>query len=300
MERHEVCTKQLDTVGWVAVLPEIWQSIFYHAELDLLLVVYVDDFKMAGPEANLAEGWKRISSVIDMDPPRPFGRYFGCHHFEKTGVRLPREAHPFAYVFDKKHAAAIQGNLEPPRTEVYWEVEPEVGAILKKLYLTVDIKLYPTLQPTRVTEPEDEEDSILDNPNQNPRGKKDKWWTGQTCSPLIEVDPEEFRMALAARKGPPKRSKAEAKRKAKQSKFHGTETIQEEPVPCMSKPVNVMTYAMRDFLVSCADKYCELAKVRRFSLKHLSTPFHENRIAKTRAANCQQGSDENFVCGKDG
>ena len=48
------CTKQLGTVGWVAVLPEIWQSILYHAELDLLLVVYVDDFKMAGPEANLA------------------------------------------------------------------------------------------------------------------------------------------------------------------------------------------------------------------------------------------------------
>ena len=216
-------SKQLGTVGWVAVLPEIWQSIFYHAELDLLLVVYVDDFKMAGPEANLAEGWKGISSVIDMDPPEPFGRYFGCHHFEKTGVRLPREAHPFAYVFDKKHAAAAQGNLEPPRTKDDWEVDPEVGAVIrhhvyprKKLYLTTeaDIKQYPTLQPICATEPEDEEDSTLDNPNQNPRGKKDKWWTGQTCFPLIEVDPEEFRMALAARKGPPKRSKAEAKRKA--------------------------------------------------------------------------------------
>ena len=119
----------------------------------------------------------------------------------------------------------------------------------KKLYLPTeaDIKQYPTLQPIRVTEPEDEQDSILDDPNQNPHGKKDTWWTRQTCFPLIEVDPEEFRMALAARKGPPKRSKAEAKQEAKQSKFHGTETIQEEPVPCMSKPVNVMTYDMRDF-----------------------------------------------------
>ena len=114
-EQH--CAKQLGTAGWVAVLPEIWQSIFYHAELDLLLVVYVDDFTMARPQTNLAEGWKRISSVIDMDPPEPCGRYFGCHHFEETGVKLPREAHPFAYVFDKKHAAAAQGNLKPPRTE---------------------------------------------------------------------------------------------------------------------------------------------------------------------------------------
>ena len=52
-------------------------------------------------------------------------------------------------------------------------------------------------------------------------------------------------MALAARRGLPKRSKAEAKREAKQSKFYSAETIDEKPVPCMSKPVNVMTYDMR-------------------------------------------------------
>ena len=92
-----------------------------------------------------------------------------------------------------------------------------------------------------MTEPEAEEDLTLDDPNENPHGKKDKWWTGQTCFPLIDVDPEEFRMALATRKGPPRRSKAEAKHDAKQSKFHGTETIQEKPDPCMSKPVIVMT-----------------------------------------------------------
>ena len=66
----------------------------------------------------------------------------------------------------------------------------------KKLYVPTedDIKLYPTLQPIRVTELEDD-DSTLDDPNQIPRCKNDK---------------------------------------AKQSRFHGTETIQEEPVPCMS------------------------------------------------------------------
>ena len=77
------------------MLPEIWQSIFYHAELDLLLVICVDDFKMAGPAKNLDKGWKTVESVIDMDPPEPFGRYFGCNHFEKTQVKLPRSAHPF-------------------------------------------------------------------------------------------------------------------------------------------------------------------------------------------------------------
>ena len=64
-EKH--CEDQFKTVGWTPVLPEIWQSIFYHAELDLLRVIYVDDCKMAGPSQN--PGWKTIESVIDMDPP---------------------------------------------------------------------------------------------------------------------------------------------------------------------------------------------------------------------------------------
>ena len=65
---------------------------------------------------------------------------------------LPREAHPFAYVFDKKHAA-------PPEAAAHrglsLGVDPEVGAVIrrhiypcKKLYVPTEdhIKLYPTLQ----------------------------------------------------------------------------------------------------------------------------------------------------------
>ena len=48
-------------------------------------------------------------------------------------------------------------------------------------------------------------------------------------------------------------------------------------------------YDMRDFLVSCVDKYCELAKVSKSTLKHMSTPFHENRIAKPTSDNEPQG-----------
>ena len=87
-EQH--CTKQLTSAGWVAVLPEIWQSMFYHPELDLLLVVYVDDFRIAGPTDNMEKGWKTISDVIDMDPPEPCGRYFGCNHFEESKGALSR------------------------------------------------------------------------------------------------------------------------------------------------------------------------------------------------------------------
>ena len=47
----------------------------------------------------------------------------------------------------------------------------------------------------------------------------------------IDVDPEEFRMALAALKGPPKRSKAEAKREAKQSNPKAQKQFRRNPFP---------------------------------------------------------------------
>ena len=66
------------------MLPEIWTSIFHHPELDLLLVVYVDDFKLAEPAGSLDKGWELIGKVVEIDAPEPFGRYFGCHHIEKN------------------------------------------------------------------------------------------------------------------------------------------------------------------------------------------------------------------------
>ena len=48
----------------------------------------------------------------------------------------------------------------------------------------------------------------------------------------------------------------------------------------MDKPVNVMTYDVKDFLISCVDRYCELAKVSKQSLTTVPTPFSESRVAK--------------------
>ena len=59
-----------------------------------------------------------------MDPPEAFGRYFGCHHFEQTQVKLPRSAHPFAYVFDEKDAPLVAAAAR--RSEDYWEVDPGI------------------------------------------------------------------------------------------------------------------------------------------------------------------------------
>ena len=61
-----------------------WPSCFYPKELDLLLSVYVDDFKLAGPVDNMQKGWALISQHLELDPPQPLNLYLGCIHRQRT------------------------------------------------------------------------------------------------------------------------------------------------------------------------------------------------------------------------
>ena len=53
------CEAMLAEGGFVMPDPEGWPSVFFHPELRLLLVVYVDDFKMAGPTETILKGWEK-------------------------------------------------------------------------------------------------------------------------------------------------------------------------------------------------------------------------------------------------
>eukprot|EP00971_Amphidinium_carterae_P286808 5694323-Amphidinium_carterae.1 len=64
-ERHY--EKQVRSVGFVPV-PE-WNSVFYHPQQDCLLVVYVDDFKMAGPKDAVPKMFAKLAEKIKMDAP---------------------------------------------------------------------------------------------------------------------------------------------------------------------------------------------------------------------------------------
>ena len=55
-EQH--CDSHLIAVGYIAI-PE-WRACYFHPEVRLLLAVYVDEFKLAGPAKNLEIGWKLI------------------------------------------------------------------------------------------------------------------------------------------------------------------------------------------------------------------------------------------------
>ena len=63
-------------VGFAAV-GEAWPSCYMHAQLQLLLVVHVDDFKLAGPEANMAEGWRLLRLHLSIEAATPVGMYLG-------------------------------------------------------------------------------------------------------------------------------------------------------------------------------------------------------------------------------
>ena len=103
-EKH--CDTHCRSVGFVPV--DGWPSCYYMKRLDLFLVVYVDDFKLAGPVGHLAEGWKLIhgDATIDgqgkelvMDDPTPLGQYLGCNHKQST-ITLPNGVKANAIEYD--------------------------------------------------------------------------------------------------------------------------------------------------------------------------------------------------------
>ena len=61
--------------GWEAVSG--WGCFYTHPALGLILSGYVDDFKMAGREGNLAKGWATITKHLRLDPPTMLGDYLG-------------------------------------------------------------------------------------------------------------------------------------------------------------------------------------------------------------------------------
>ena len=56
---EEYADSHIQSVGFKPISQEksVWPSCYYHEKLRLMLVVYVDDFKLAGPKENMAQGW---------------------------------------------------------------------------------------------------------------------------------------------------------------------------------------------------------------------------------------------------
>ena len=57
----------------------------------------------------------------------------------------------------------------------------------------------------------------------------------------------------------------------------------------IEKPVNVVKYNIKNFLESCVEAYCQLAKVDKSKLKRTSALFHDNKVARPKEEDEKSG-----------
>ena len=102
-----------------------WECLFIHDELQLILSVYVDDFKLVGPSGNLSKGWKRLTDTgLELDPPSPLGDYLGCGQFDvqvpaKEAQRRLENVHPLLEESYKTHTPTEWSIGKPVRAIRY-------------------------------------------------------------------------------------------------------------------------------------------------------------------------------------
>ena len=293
-EQH--CEAMLLLVGFIMPDPEGWPSVFFHPELKLLLVVYVDDFKMSGPKENMSKGWSLIASKIDMDTPGEVNRYLGCDHVVEHNVKLKVDDHPYAHIFDKSLAdPAAPAAAACHRTQDFWELDTENNVYIRhhvqprKRFFVPDEDMVNSCQlsPYRFTvsasiNDESNEQEQWDTMGIKQNEKGNSLWVGTTY--LFPTSCKDPKAAMASIK----RDKNNAKKKARAEGFSYMDQLFESQ-PCMTKPVTTFIYDMEPFLKSCVDRYVNLAGRDAKPLKHVSTPFHEERIARPVVDEKEQG-----------
>ena len=91
-ERH--CDGHLHSVGFKPLNDKGWPGAYWHEQYSLFLVVYVNDFKLAGPKEHLKTGWELIRNPTKTTPGFVIGevanvdgsRYLGCKHKKQAKV----------------------------------------------------------------------------------------------------------------------------------------------------------------------------------------------------------------------
>ena len=79
-ERH--CHKKLREAGFENIPG--WECVFIRWQLQCILSVYVDDFKLAGPKENIDKAWALIQKGVKLDKIAPFDHYLRCGQHPTT------------------------------------------------------------------------------------------------------------------------------------------------------------------------------------------------------------------------
>ena len=94
--------------------------MFWHPERKAMLVIYVDDFKMAAHKKDIAGLWKDLRSKIRMDEPTGPDRFLGCYHEEFNATRKDVEEllqnHPSLHTREKDNPEPV--DMSNPKAPV--------------------------------------------------------------------------------------------------------------------------------------------------------------------------------------
>jgi hypothetical protein len=91
------CDEQLRKIGFLPVGAD-WPSAYRHDELRLFLIVYVDDFKLAGPIRNLPRGWELIRKHLEVEEAKTNRVFLGCNQL-KENICLPNGVSADAMIY---------------------------------------------------------------------------------------------------------------------------------------------------------------------------------------------------------
>jgi hypothetical protein len=99
-EHH--CDNHLEDCGFDPVAPEdrAWRSCYFSPMSKCCMIAHVDDFKIAGPQAGVAEAWRLIHGInpragergIILDVPTPAGKFLRCNRECSCGWAPPMRA----------------------------------------------------------------------------------------------------------------------------------------------------------------------------------------------------------------
>lgn len=75
----ETCSfDMLAALGWKQISTVAWRSVFWHPIEKVMLILCVDNFRMAGPGKALQKLWSAIRSHIELSDPASPGKFLGC------------------------------------------------------------------------------------------------------------------------------------------------------------------------------------------------------------------------------
>ena len=93
--------------------------MFWHKELKVLLTVYVDDFKMAGPRQAVSRAWGLVGSKLKLESPKAANRYLGCDHI-RTAIKATDG-------FDPRHAPVDGVHVKKSKPDFLLAPDKKVG-----------------------------------------------------------------------------------------------------------------------------------------------------------------------------